>query len=301
MYKDMLGNTRAKLGLHIHTTLSDGRKTPEEAAEIYKKAGYDAVAFTDHWVYGQGQTINGLTVLSGCEYHFGGYLGNNPVYHIVGIGMERDPLSVNPTLTCNEIPGKTPADQGNDLIEAVKKAGGLAFLGHPAWSINTPEDIRALKGLEGVEIYNTVSDCGMSNRPYSGCVVDMLAKDKFALPLLAVDDVHYYENDACVSYVMAEVNDLSKDSILNAIRNGKFYATQGPEVHLSREGDKIKLLCSPASKIIFMTNRVWAVGRILRGEDITKGEYNLTEGETFVRAEVYDADGRCAWSNVILV
>ena len=40
MEKDMFGVSRLKVNLHMHTTLSDGSKTPEEAAEIYKKAGY---------------------------------------------------------------------------------------------------------------------------------------------------------------------------------------------------------------------------------------------------------------------
>ena len=48
MYKDIFGKTRQKVGLHIHTTNSDGRATPEESAEIYKAHGYDAIAFTDH-------------------------------------------------------------------------------------------------------------------------------------------------------------------------------------------------------------------------------------------------------------
>ena len=51
MEKDMFGVSRLKVNLHMHTTLSDGSKTPEEAAEIYKKAGYDVVAITDHWIH----------------------------------------------------------------------------------------------------------------------------------------------------------------------------------------------------------------------------------------------------------
>ena len=33
MEKDMFGVSRLKVNLHMHTTLSDGSKTPEEAAE----------------------------------------------------------------------------------------------------------------------------------------------------------------------------------------------------------------------------------------------------------------------------
>ena len=50
MIIDIEGNKRYKINLHTHTTISDGRKTPEQVAEIYRAAGYDMIAFTDHWI-----------------------------------------------------------------------------------------------------------------------------------------------------------------------------------------------------------------------------------------------------------
>ena len=37
-----------KANLHCHTTVSDGRMSPEETKNIFKKKGYSVVAFTDH-------------------------------------------------------------------------------------------------------------------------------------------------------------------------------------------------------------------------------------------------------------
>ena len=37
-----------KGGLHIHTTCSDGKLTPQEAADAYRDRGFDFIAFTDH-------------------------------------------------------------------------------------------------------------------------------------------------------------------------------------------------------------------------------------------------------------
>ncbi|NPV90838.1 MAG: PHP domain-containing protein [Firmicutes bacterium] len=34
--------------LHIHTTFSDGRLTPQEAADLYSALGFDFIAITDH-------------------------------------------------------------------------------------------------------------------------------------------------------------------------------------------------------------------------------------------------------------
>jgi hypothetical protein len=37
-----------KGGLHVHTTCSDGKMTPQEAARAYEERGFDFIAFTDH-------------------------------------------------------------------------------------------------------------------------------------------------------------------------------------------------------------------------------------------------------------
>ena len=34
--------------LHVHTTCSDGKLTPQETADLYSSLGYDFIAFTDH-------------------------------------------------------------------------------------------------------------------------------------------------------------------------------------------------------------------------------------------------------------
>ena len=37
-----------KANLHSHSTLSDGKLTPEELKKLYKDNGYDILAITDH-------------------------------------------------------------------------------------------------------------------------------------------------------------------------------------------------------------------------------------------------------------
>lgn len=296
---DLLGKPRQKLGLHIHTTRSDGQKTPEQALSLFRKAGYDAVALTDHWVYNPAGTFEGMTVLSGCEYNVGGGLSQNGVFHIVGIGMQSDPVKLHPELTDSTRFSDTRA-HANAIIDAIREVGGLAELAHPAWSLNTPEQIRALHGLYATEIYNTVSECGASNRPYSGAIVDLMATEGRLFNLLAVDDCHYYTTDHCVAYTMAEAADASSDTLLSALSAGSFYATLSPEVHLRKQSDGSLLLrCSPACRVTFMSNLVWAPDRQVWGQDITEAVYHPKDGELFVRAEVTDSNGKMGWSNPI--
>jgi hypothetical protein len=94
----------------------------------------------------------------------------------------------------------------------------------------------ALENADATEIYNSISAVHMSRRPDSGIIVDMLGAIGRFYPLLATDDAHHYDNDNCISWIMAEAEECTKESILKAVREQKFYATQGPEVHLWREG-----------------------------------------------------------------
>ena len=306
MFTDIMGKRRLKIGLHTHTTLSDGRMTPEEMAAIYKAAGYDAVAITDHWKYHPGGEIDGLTILSGCEYNVCGTFGPSALmetYHIVGVGMTREPLIPHEYMS---VPGNVNDGHIREmvriLVRAIREAGGLAILAHPAWSVNTPEQIRACGDFDGTEIYNSTSDWGMNDRPYSGIIVDQLATGGYYLPLLATDDTHHYNGDQCRGAVMVEADAVEALGSVEALRRGCFYATQGPEVHVERTSpDSIKLTCSPVSKISILSNQPWVCDRMARGEGLTSFTYRIKSSETYIRAEVTDAEGRVGYSNIIPV
>ena len=49
MWIDQNGNTWYRGNLHMHTQVSDGDLPFEEAVALYRKAGYDFLAVTDHW------------------------------------------------------------------------------------------------------------------------------------------------------------------------------------------------------------------------------------------------------------
>ena len=144
MYTDLLGKKRMKLGLHTHTNLSDGQKSPEQAAEIYRKAGYDLIALTDHWIVSEEKVLSGLRTISGCEYNIGGNDTKKGVFHIVALGLQRDP-------------GLSHDADPQTIIDQITAAGGIAVLAHPAWSLNSVEQVKPLRGFAATEIYNTVS------------------------------------------------------------------------------------------------------------------------------------------------
>ena len=285
MYTDIFGKTRAKIGLHTHTKISDGRVSPEESAKMYKEKGYDAIAITDHWKYGEQKTIDGLYILPGVEYDIA--TPEFKIYHIVCACADSEPS------------GLTRQSTPEQIIEAIHSCNGLAVLAHPAWSLNAPDDIMAIEGFDATEIYNSVSDVGMSFRPDSSVIVDMLGYRGRLYPLLATDDTHCYdERDVGVSFIMAECDPSDLNSVKSAIKEQRFYASQGPEIHLSRIGDVFRVDCSPVSKIAFASNQPWCP-RVFTGDGITSAEYKPLETERFIRAFVVDENGKYAWSNMI--
>lgn len=290
MYKDKFGACWYKVGLHIHTTLSDGVLSPEAVADRYAKVGFDAIAITDHWRYhGEGE-IGGLKIISGCEYNLGNSDTSVDVMHIVGVGMKEDPKITDRS---------TPRQQ---VIDAINNAGGLAIFAHPAWSLNTKEDAKALRGFAMLEIYNSVSNANQSSRPYSGYLVDVLANDGIIYPLIATDDAHYYDgSDDAKSYIMVKAKSNSQQDILEGIQKQDFYATQDPELYVKREGDRIIADCSKCVTIDFLSNSAWAPDKMTRGENLTHAEYTIKRWEKWVRVEVCDKDGNYAWSNIIVL
>ena len=288
MIKDKYGNKYYKLGLHIHSTLSDGKKTPEQIAEIYKNCGYDAIALTDHWNYGEACEINGMPVISGCEYNLGVAETIEGVMHIVGLGMKKDPMI------------EKDADR-QSVIDSIIAVGGIPVLAHPAWSLNSVDDAARLHGFVATEIYNAVSEAHESLRPYSDYFVDLCANAGIYYGLLATDDAHFYDgSDSCRGFVMVRCDELEQNALMDAIRRGDYYASQGPELTVDRQGNKLVIDTSPCEYIGTISNLSWARGRVLRESGATHLEYEFKEYEKWVRVEVCDKDGRKAWSNIFV-
>ncbi len=287
MIIDQDGQKWFKGNLHTHTTNSDGRRTPEQVIDLYAGQGYDFLALTDHWRYAAMREAAGMLLLSGCEFD----TGTEPrdgIFHIVGIGMTGQP----------DLPA-TPRPPAQTIIEAIRAQDGLAILAHPAWSLNTPEQVRHLRGLTGTEIYNTVSGLPHSARPYSGQIIDQLACLGQLYPCFAADDSHFYDGEETKSFIMVRSESCTRDALLAAIRCGDFYATQGPRFSLTVKEDRLEVTCTPADRIVFYSNVVYTNYCSVNGHDLTSAEYPFSGPERFIRVEITDSQGRTAWSSPV--
>jgi len=290
MFKDINGDIRYKVGLHIHTTMSDGKCTPEEIAAKYKAAGYDLIAITDHWIFSNQQEIDGLTIMSGAEYNIGGRDGRDGVYHIVALGCIDDPMIEK-------------TDDAQTIVDKINAHGGMAVLAHPAWSINIAHRAMEIEGFGATEIYNTVSGKFFSSRPYSGDFVDTSAILGRAYNLLSTDDVHKGTVDACFAATMVKAKSGSVEDILEALKAGDFYcvAGDGPQVFIEQNGEDITLRCTPSVDIRVHSNVVYAPYRRYQGEPVTEYTFKALENDNYLRVEAYDENGNVGYTNFLKI
>ena len=175
------------------------------------------------------------------------------------------------------------------------------MLAHPAWSLNTTELMCSFRGLSGVEIFNSVSSVPTNAlRGDSAAMLDPVFANGQLLNCFANDDSHRYEGECGMSATMLNTDDRSVAGVLRAIDEGRFYATQGPEIReLSLTDGVVHIACSPARYIIFYSNEVWIPNRTRAVEGQTSADYTVSPRETFVRVQIVAEDGKSAWTSPI--
>ena len=282
--------------LHAHSDNSDGMLPPEELADLYREAGYDFLAVTDHFrqMYGFPVTDTrpyrreGFETLLGAELHAPETrLGED--WHIVAVGLPPD------------FPARGESEKGPDLARRAREAGAFVGIAHPAWYGLTPADAESLAGAaHAVEVYNhsTLEDNDRSDGWY---LADALLADGRRIGAYAADDAHLREGapDAFGGWVEVRSEALEAGEILAALKAGHYYSSQGPEIQAVEVGEEsVVVRCSPA-RGVFLGGRGMARARAL-GEDIVECELSLASfaGSHF-RVTVMDAAGRRAWTNPI--
>ncbi len=285
-----------KGNLHAHTTLSDGTKTPEELIDIYRKGEYDFLSITDHSIVVDPSELDGkgLLLIPGGEMCIGRSEAGE-WYHIVVIGVEK-------TLPYRDLDYDLDPQK---VIDHANEVGGLAIVAHPYWSGLNHSDIMKLKDYHGVEIYNTSCEY-CRNTGLSASHVDGLIAAGLEPFIYATDDHHgemrdTWPLDACGAWISVKAESLTNENIMEAIRKGHFYASTGPEIKdiTIDEDGLIKVECSPAKHISFVSTPSLGFKIHDMGEPVTYAEYAGRKGEKYVRIEVTDFEGRTAWSNPI--
>ncbi|MGI6209253.1 MAG: CehA/McbA family metallohydrolase [Anaerolineae bacterium] len=273
--------------LHTHTTVSDGRRSPEEAAIWYRDNGYDFVAITDHWKTLEPLSVDGILVIPGVEYH-----ANDPelgAFHMVGIDIQ----------VC---PEREATIAATEMASYITGHGGLAVLCHPYWCGMSSWAVERVEGVFAVEVFNTTCEVAIAKGVSSVHWDDALDHGR-RLWGLAVDDAHWGRKDYGGGWVQVQAEELSIPALREALLAGRFYASTGPEIlDLVYDGTRVYARTSDARRIAFVGDAWRGSCTYAEGDGtINEAEFTRLDGIKYVRLEVDDGQGRRAWSNPIYI
>jgi len=288
--------------LHTHSTRSDGVLSPEEVCRRYRDEGYDFLALTDHFVGAFGYPIvdtvpfrtNSFTTILGAELHSGA-MANGELWHILAVGL---PAGFAPSDSPDFTP-KAGQETAAEIAQRAVDAGAFVAIAHPQWSGLTLADARAVTAAHAVEIYNHGCATG-ADRADGWAIADLLLSEGRRLSAVATDDAHFHEPDHFGGWTMVKAAENTPEALLDALKRGDFYATQGPQIHDFRlEGDIVHVECSAAVSLIALGHGVSS--NAVHGQSMTRPSVKMRwRGDSpWVRAVVVDAAGRRAWTNPI--
>lgn len=289
--------------LHTHTTVSDGEITPEDAKKLYKSEGYSFLAITDHNKYGIYEDFNedGFIIIPGAELDC---IPEGKVNHIVAIG---DPETTK-FKHGEQLDWWTYSKfQAQELVNYITESNNMAIYAHPYWSYADVEEIAGLKNILGVEIFNySCEQCVQMGK--GDIYYENMCHRKEKLWCFASDDAHGHTPDYCGGYLVVKAKELTHKSILQALRDGSFYACainygkKAPEIiDFYVEDGYAKLWCSPAKSIYFKCERRVTSRLHADNEPLTYHSWQIPEGQKFVRAVVVDENGNTSYTQPIIL
>ncbi len=314
-----------KANLHCHSTCSDGRLTPEQLKEEYKKRGYSVLAITDHehLVEHHNLTDEDFLVLTAYEmfvFTLPSDHNENSTSHLClysktphnkmlyfspefvynrYIRQDEYPVACHMTKETREHSVEFVKQTVKDAIDA----GFLVSHCHPTWSFEDQDFADAFEDCFAMELYNHSSYTG-GYFEYNQHYYDYQLKRGREMGVLAVDDNHdaypigHPHNDSFggVTYILADSLDYT--SIIEALENKGCYASTGPLIHsISVEDGVIRACTSEAERICFVTNtRNRGIAIAADGESVNEAEFKIGETDQWVRVEVVDKFGKRAFS-----
>ena len=312
-----------RANLHCHSTLSDGKLTPKELKEVYKKEGYSVLAITDHErPYDHSDmTDKDFLMLTGYEAYirpseFGIYDPYNREIHINLLAKEPHNLSYvnyDPkydkytkdekiSAAYNKV-GTTGArkyctEYVNDFVKSAKEAGYLCAYNHPAWSLENYDTIRSYEGFFSMEICNFGS-FGMGLNEYNGTLYDRLLIDGKELFCHSADDNHnkypigHPSSDSFGGFTMILAKELTYPAVIDALQNGEFYSSMGPIIkELTINGKEVTVKTTEAKQITALfggKKTLFLAGT--KDNPVTEFSFAIPAGAKYLRINVRDFEG----------
>ena len=322
-----------KANMHVHSTVSDGDMTPAELKRIYMEQGYSVLAFTDHEVMVPHPDLTDDSFLAitsteisinercDCDFHF------TKTYHLNIYSPEENRSHFSSfdrsKMWLNHSYDYITPEQAkvgmnrvytseciNEIIRAANADGCLVSYNHPVWSLQDYSDYIDLRGLWGIELYNT--GCARNGYIDSAKPLDDLLRVGERVMPLATDDAHKLR-DCFGGYIMIGADNLRYDTIFASLRRGDFYASCGPEIsEIFIDNGIVRVKSSPVSYINLSTdNRLLFSKNNEHGSQLTDVEIDIKwyldlakqgiNEHRYIRLTLIDDKGNYAYSRAYCI
>lgn len=297
-----------KANLHCHSTLSDGKLTPDELKEAYRKKGYAIIAYTDHNILidHQERSSRDFLALNGYE---------------IDITEQSPDIPWSQKRTCHicliaKTPGAAPIELErsytpaniNAILHRAAEAGFFVTYNHPTWSLEGYPEYAQYEGMDAMEICN--GGCLVVGYDEYNCHAydDMLRLGR-RIFCIGTDDNHNNLpltdplSDSFVSWTVLRADRLDYPSVIEALEKGHFYASNGPDIkELFIEDGCVHVTTSPAHVINYITagrHREYVGAHY--GESVNTAVFRIDPDDRYFRIDVIDDYGRHANSNAFFV
>ncbi|MES2461686.1 MAG: CehA/McbA family metallohydrolase [Armatimonadota bacterium] len=277
-YHDIRGEEWLRGNLHTHSTRSDGARDVQTVIDDYASRGYDYLMISDHDIYtsieDHAQWQSGrMLLIPGNEI-----TRNGP--HLLHVAADRF---------------VAPDKDRQAVINEVASGTGFVIVNHPDWQAGfnhcSLEHLRNWDGYQGIEIYNGVIG-RLNGSPYALRKWETLLSDGRRVWGYANDDSHAVQ-DVGLGWNVVSVKERSVESVVEALRTGRFYASTGVEITgISVDDRRIRIETSNAERIIGHSD--W--GHRFAVVDGNTIDVEVPDTATYVRFECWGRGEQFAWT-----
>ena len=216
--------------MHVHTSESSccGRLSGAEAAKLYKKAGYDGIVITDHFMSYWFNYYN-MSWKNYCKFHAQGYKSAKQMGDKIGLkvlyGCELriDCTSPNDYLVYG-ISNKFMVEHPEilkfsveQLVEFADKNGLLVYQAHPLRHGSVVVDYSK---LFGVEVFNGKGYSGSGNDRQMNDITNLIA-ERYSLHKISGSDFHDV-NDLASGGLKFNCKIKDNNSLVEALKNDRY-------------------------------------------------------------------------------
>jgi hypothetical protein len=323
-----------KCNTHTHTASfpnSDANLSAEYAVRWYKQHGYQCVVITDHEHLTPVDSLNEefggdsqFLVIRGQEITQGIQDSSKRIRwsHVNGININRAIMPIGypdyPTTI-------SMADTYARNIDEVYAAGGMPQINHPTPVMGPHlEDLLPISRPVLFEVWNAFPSLGplggedeQGNKiPSFESLWDSLLSHGKTAWGVASDDVHDYLNfddprapTPGKAWIVVRARQLKLEDVMDAIRNGHFYASTGVALKDYRVDESgISITIDPPfawksakekAEVFYRTRFIGKDGKVLAEMAGLSPQYKFKGDESYVRTSIIDSDGHRAWTQPV--